>query len=288
MKRVPAAADKAFYVTTPIYYVNDAPHIGHALHDGDGRHHHPVAPPARRGRLVPHRHRRARPQGAAQGRAERRDPAGVGRPADRERVDAGARDDRRRQRRLHPHHRAAAPRRRAGVLAGPLRPGRRLQGRVLRLLQRRQRGVRRRRRRGRRRGRRRRVQDLHARRQPGRAHDRGELLLQAVGLPAAAARPLRVQPRLHPPGVGPQRGDLLREPRAQGPVDVAVDVRLGHPGAVGREARHVRLDRGAAQLRDRRSGTAPTRSGSTASGRPTSTSSARTSPASTRSSGRRC
>ena len=30
MKRVPPAADKAFYVTTPIYYVNDAPHIGHA------------------------------------------------------------------------------------------------------------------------------------------------------------------------------------------------------------------------------------------------------------------
>ena len=30
MKRVPPAADKSFYVTTPIYYVNDAPHIGHA------------------------------------------------------------------------------------------------------------------------------------------------------------------------------------------------------------------------------------------------------------------
>src|SRR5688572_5013814 len=28
MKRVPA--DKTFFVTTPIYYVNDAPHIGHA------------------------------------------------------------------------------------------------------------------------------------------------------------------------------------------------------------------------------------------------------------------
>jgi methionyl-tRNA synthetase len=29
MKRVPPAAGKSFYVTTPIYYVNDAPHIGH-------------------------------------------------------------------------------------------------------------------------------------------------------------------------------------------------------------------------------------------------------------------
>ena len=24
------ASEKAYYVTTPIYYVNDAPHIGHA------------------------------------------------------------------------------------------------------------------------------------------------------------------------------------------------------------------------------------------------------------------
>ena len=53
-------------------------------------------------------------------------------------------------------------------------------------------------------------------------------------------------------------------------------------------ARHVRLDRGAAQLRHR--GRVRHRRGasSSGSGRPTSTSSARTSPASTPSSGRRC
>ena len=57
--------DKAFYVTTPIYYVNDAPHIGHAYTTVAGRRPGPLAPAARRARLVPDRHRRARREGAA-------------------------------------------------------------------------------------------------------------------------------------------------------------------------------------------------------------------------------
>ena len=78
------------------------------LHDGRRRRAHPLAPPARRGRLVPHRHRRARPEGHAH--APRRngvDPAGVDRPAGRGRPGSRCWRPRHRQRRLHPHHRAA-------------------------------------------------------------------------------------------------------------------------------------------------------------------------------------
>ena len=57
-----------FYVTTPIYYVNDVPHIGHAYTTVAGD----VLTRWRRlcGDEVfyPDRHRRARPQGAARGR----------------------------------------------------------------------------------------------------------------------------------------------------------------------------------------------------------------------------
>ena len=64
-----------FYVTTPIYYVNDVPHIGHAYTTVAGDVLDPVAPAVRRRRLLSHRHRRARPQGAAGGRG-----AGARRP----------------------------------------------------------------------------------------------------------------------------------------------------------------------------------------------------------------
>ena len=37
-----------YYLTTPIYYVNDAPHIGHAYTTVIGRRGRPLAPPARR------------------------------------------------------------------------------------------------------------------------------------------------------------------------------------------------------------------------------------------------
>ena len=41
-----ATAVPRFYVTTPIYYVNDVPHIGPRLHDGDRRRPGPLAPAA--------------------------------------------------------------------------------------------------------------------------------------------------------------------------------------------------------------------------------------------------
>ena len=53
---------RTFYLTTPIYYVNARPHLGPRLHDDHGRRHVPV-PPARGGPgLLPDRHRRARRQ----------------------------------------------------------------------------------------------------------------------------------------------------------------------------------------------------------------------------------
>ena len=44
------------------------------------------------------------------------------------------------------------------------------------------------------------------------------------------------QSRLHRSGRAPQRGRELRQGRAQGPVDLAHDLRLGHPGAGRPEA----------------------------------------------------
>ena len=82
-----------------------APHRAR-LHHRDRRRRRPLAPAARRRHVLPHRHRRARPQGAARGRGQRRHAAGVGRPGGRAlpgRVGAA----RHHQRRLHPHHRAA-------------------------------------------------------------------------------------------------------------------------------------------------------------------------------------
>ena len=60
-----------FYVTTPIYYVNDVPHIGHAYTTVAGdvltRWHRLLGDEV----FYPHRHRRARPEGPARGRGAR-------------------------------------------------------------------------------------------------------------------------------------------------------------------------------------------------------------------------
>ena len=64
-------ADGKFYVTTPIYYVNDKPHIGHAyttiLADVLARYHRLLG--CRH--ILPDRHGRARPEGAGGRRARR-------------------------------------------------------------------------------------------------------------------------------------------------------------------------------------------------------------------------
>ena len=71
-------ASGAFYITTPIYYVNDSPHIGHAYTtlacDALARF---MRLDGRRGPL-PDRHRRARPEGREGGGRRR---ASIRRPS---------------------------------------------------------------------------------------------------------------------------------------------------------------------------------------------------------------
>ena len=62
----------SFYVTTPIYYVNARAPPRPRVHDDRRRHPRPPHAPARRGRVLPHRHRRARRAGRAGGRARGR------------------------------------------------------------------------------------------------------------------------------------------------------------------------------------------------------------------------
>ena len=96
-----------FYVTTPIYYVNGAPHIGHA-YTSDCRRRAGALETARRlRRVLPHRHRRARAEGREGRRRTRRAcrrkqfADGVAKPISRRhRPTAWACQ----LRRLHPHH----------------------------------------------------------------------------------------------------------------------------------------------------------------------------------------
>ena len=129
----------------------------------------------------------------------------------------------------------------------------------------------------------------------GRRPDRGagrmgrgaELLLPPVGVAGAAAAPLRRAPGLRAAAGAAQRGGELRQRRPAGPVGLAHELPLGHPGAGRPRPRHLRLARRAHQLHDRARLSGPGGGRlSRPSGRPTCTSSARTSCAFTRSTGR--
>ena len=110
-----------FYVTTPIYYVNDVPHIGHAYTtiaaDALARWRRLLG----RRRRVPHRHRRAR----AEDPTGRRGPGGhapaSGPTGPASGVPGGVGAARHQQHRLHPHHRAPPRRGGAAVPPGRLR-----------------------------------------------------------------------------------------------------------------------------------------------------------------------
>ena len=143
------AASGAFYVTTPIYYVNDSPHIGHAYTtlacDAlarfmrlDGR-----AGP------FPHRHRRARPEGREGGGRRRPRPAGLHRPG-LAALPRPRRGHELQQRRLHPHHRGAPQAQRRRLVGAADRQRRHLSRQVCRLVLGARRGVLRRERAGRR------------------------------------------------------------------------------------------------------------------------------------------
>ena len=91
----------------------------------------------------------------------------------------------------------------------------------------------------------------------GRAHEGGELLLPPLGLPGPAARVLRAAPRS---AVEPEtrRNEVLSLIRGRAPrlLDQSDELRLGHPAALGPEARHVRVVRRAAPTTSPPPGTA--------------------------------
>ena len=267
-----------FYITTPIYYVNDAPHIGHAyttvIADAAG----PLAPADRRRRLLPDRHRRARPQGAAGRRGPRRVAPGVGRP-DRRALPGRVEAPRHHQRRLHPHHRAPPLPRRRAAAAGLLRQrrhrARHVRGPLLRVV----RGVLHRGRAGRR--------QLPHPRPPRRARQRGELLLQALPVRAAAARLVRAAPRLRRARDEAQRGPRLHPLGAAGLLDQPHVAQRGASRCRGTAATSPTSGSTPSPTTSPPSATAPTPSASPGGGR-ARTSSARTSCASTPCTGRRC
>ena len=224
MRRQPAS--KAFYVTTPIYYVTAPPSIGHAYTTVAGdvlaRWHRQRG---ERG-LVPHRHRRARPEGARAAAEARRHPQEwtdrLVETAWKPVLD----DDRRSQRRLHPHDRAPPHRAGAGVLADAPRRRRRLRGHLRGPVLRGLRGV----------------------QAPGRAA-RGRSTASAAAARSTSARSsscreanyffamaeyadrllelYETQPDVRAARERPQRGDLVRQAGPAGPVDHPVDASTG-------------------------------------------------------------
>ena len=74
------SGQQKFYITTAISYPNGPPHIGHAYEAHRHRRDRALRAARRQGRVLPHRHRRARPQDEADGRQGGPQPAGAGRP----------------------------------------------------------------------------------------------------------------------------------------------------------------------------------------------------------------
>ena len=74
------SADRPYFITTPIYYVNDVPHLGHAYTTVAVRCAGALHAARRATRQIPDRHRRARPEGRALGAGPRADAAGIRRP----------------------------------------------------------------------------------------------------------------------------------------------------------------------------------------------------------------
>ena len=220
-------SDRKFYITTAISYPNGPPHIGHAYEDVGDRRARPLPAARRRRRLLPHRHRRARPQDAADGGASRASAARdfADRNASLFQKMATALDCSNDDfiRTTEPRHYRSCEEIWRRMADG----GRHLQGQLCRLVLGPRRGLLRR---GRDRGEAGQC-PLRAAGHAGRMGGGGELLLPALRLSGPAARPLRGESRLHRSRRAAQRGRELRQGRAQGPLDLAHDLRLGHSGA---------------------------------------------------------
>ena len=216
-----------------------APPRPRVLDDGR-RHPRPAHAPARGGRLLPDRHRRARRAGRAGGRARGDHAAGARRPQRGEVPRADA-DHRRHQRLLHPHLRPAPHRPGRGGDAARLRQRLGHQGDLRRLVLP---ALRRLQNRARARPR----QHLPDPRDRAREGDRGELVLPALRLPGAARAPLRGAAGLRRPRLPPQRGARLHQAGPRGRLALAADAELGDAAALGPRPAHVRLVRRAPQL----------------------------------------
>ncbi len=221
------------------------------LHHDRGRHPDPRAPARRPRRLLPHRHRRARPEHRADRPREGHPRAGALRP-DRGRVPRAVGAVRRPLRPLHPHDRGGPPARRAEALGAaargedPRRPRGavylgQLRGLVLPAL----RGLQGR---GRAAPARQRVPRPRA---GVRVDGGGELLLPPLGVRGVAARDDRERPAAHPPRVAAQRDPrghqagpqgLQRQPRAR---------EVGDPGPRAARPRPLRLGGRALELHHR-------------------------------------
>ena len=221
------AEAKAFYLTTPIYYVNDAPHIGHAYASTAGD--------------VATRWHRQRGEdvwfltGVDEHGTKVERAAAAGGVTPQEWVDRLVADSwlpvlehhQRGQRRLHPHDGAPAQGARPAVLGGRARQRLRLlldvRGSVLRRL----RGVQAPRRPGRRRGRVRGPAGLPGARPPRGAAAGGELVLPPQRVPGPADRPLRGEPGRHPAAQRLQRGAVVHPAGPRRHLDVAVERQAG-------------------------------------------------------------
>ena len=96
-----------YYVTTPDLLRQRRASSGARLYDDRRRRARSAHAPARRGRLLPHGHRRARRAGRPGGREARHHPARAGRP-ERGALQGARGAAQRHQRLLHPHHRPRA------------------------------------------------------------------------------------------------------------------------------------------------------------------------------------
>ena len=247
-------SEEIFYVTTPIYYINDVPHIGHAYPTvaGDfitrfrrlqGRKVHYLTGTDEHGQKIA---RTAEANGAQ--------PQGMGR-SDRAPVDRGVGGPRHRQRRLHPHDRGAS----RGPGAEPsFRPSttatRSISGATRALY----------------------CVGCEEFKTPdmlvdGKCPDHGiepEVVKEDnyfFRLSKYADRLLELYEQ-HEPFVMPESSSerVARQgpPGSRRSFDVARQLRLGDPGSVGPEARHLRVGRCACRTTSPRSATAPTRNGS--------------------------
>ena len=230
----------AFYVTTPIYYVNAAPHLGHAYTTigadilarhmrqrgeevffltGTDEHGEPVAQAAERAGVTP----------KELADTQRRPLPGPDAAHQRE------------HRLLHPHLRPAPRQAGPGGHAAHLRQRPRLQGHVRGLVLPPLRGLqdRRRDRPG---------QHLPDPPHPARPRARGELVLPPLHLPGAARAALRRAVRLRAPEGPLQRGALVHRRRAAGRLPLPRQAQLGRARPVGSRARLLRLVRRAPEL----------------------------------------